>query len=176
MCPSIDDNPEMPSTMDQKDSNVRDEAQSKRGKLMDELDIIPELKVWLEGAGSCVYACKAQASARVDVPTAPEVVPRDLQQCARRERLEVRLSRKLSFQAATQGRGLSTSMPKPNRCCKKSSATFLNPCDVGLMNPFKVDAIVMMSNEPTDTLHRVCQSVPCMVSVCDLSEREDISC
>ena len=24
-----------------------------------------------EGAGSCVYACKAQASARVDVPTAP---------------------------------------------------------------------------------------------------------
>ena len=74
VCPSIDDNPEMPGTMDQKDSNVRDEAQSKRGKLMDELDIIPELRGWLEGAGSCVYACKAQASARVDVPTAPEVV------------------------------------------------------------------------------------------------------
>ena len=30
VCPSIDDNPEMPGTMDQKDSNVRDEAQSKR--------------------------------------------------------------------------------------------------------------------------------------------------
>ena len=30
VCPFIDDNPEMPGTMDQKDSNVRDEAQSKR--------------------------------------------------------------------------------------------------------------------------------------------------
>ena len=48
VCPSIDDNPEMPGTMDQKDS---DEG--------------------AEGAGSCAYACKAQASARVDVPTAP---------------------------------------------------------------------------------------------------------
>ena len=48
VCPSIDDNPEMPGTMDQKDS---DEA--------------------AEGAGSCACACKAQASARVDVPTAP---------------------------------------------------------------------------------------------------------
>ena len=60
--------------MDQKDSCVEDEAQSKRRKcsLMDELDIdIPESKAWFEGAGSCVYACKAQASARVDVPTAP---------------------------------------------------------------------------------------------------------
>ena len=47
VCPSIDDNPEMPGTMDQKDSNEGD-----------------------EGAGSCAYACKAQASARVDVPTA----------------------------------------------------------------------------------------------------------
>ena len=46
-----------------------------------------------EDAGSCEYACKAQASARVDVPTAPEVVPRDLRQCAHREGLEVRLSR-----------------------------------------------------------------------------------
>ena len=64
VCPSIDDNPEMPGTMDQKDNNGRDEAQSKRGKLI-------ELRKWLEGAGSCVYACKAQASARVDVPTAP---------------------------------------------------------------------------------------------------------
>ena len=72
VCPSIDDNPEMPGTMDQKDSIVRDEVLSKRQKLMDELDIdIPELRWWLEGAGSCVYACKAQASARVDVPTAP---------------------------------------------------------------------------------------------------------
>ena len=72
VCPSIDDNPEMPGTMDQKDSNVRDEVQSKRQKLMDELETdIPELRRWLEGAGSCVYACKAQASARVDVPTAP---------------------------------------------------------------------------------------------------------
>ena len=79
MCPSIDDNPEMPGTMDQKDSNVRDQVQSKRRKLMDELEIdIPELRRWLEGAGRCVYACKAQASARVDVPTAPEVVPGDL--------------------------------------------------------------------------------------------------
>ena len=41
-------NPEMPGTMDQKDSNEG-----------------------AEGAGSCAYACKAQASARVDVPTAP---------------------------------------------------------------------------------------------------------
>ena len=48
VCPSIDDNPEMPGTMDQKDSNEG-----------------------AEGAGSCAYACKAQASARVDVPTAP---------------------------------------------------------------------------------------------------------
>ena len=63
--PSIDDNPEMPGTMDQKDSNVRDEAQSKRRKSMDEFDIIPELREWLEGAGSCVYACKAQASIEV---------------------------------------------------------------------------------------------------------------
>ena len=94
ICSSIDDNPEMPGTMDQKDSNVRDEVQSKRQKLMDELGIdIPELREWSEGAGSCVYACKAQASARVDVPTAPEVVPGDLRQCARREGLEVRLSR-----------------------------------------------------------------------------------
>ena len=37
---------------------------------MDEFDIIPELREWLEGAGSYVYPCKAQASARVDVPTA----------------------------------------------------------------------------------------------------------
>ena len=32
--------------------------------------VIPELKEWSEGAWSCAYACKAQASARVDVPTA----------------------------------------------------------------------------------------------------------
>ena len=38
---------------------------------MDEFDIVPELREWLEGAGSCVCACEAQASARVDVPTAP---------------------------------------------------------------------------------------------------------
>ena len=56
---------------DQKDSYLGDEAQSKRRKLMDEFDIVPELREWLEGAGSCVYACKAQASERVDVPTAP---------------------------------------------------------------------------------------------------------
>ena len=48
VCPSIDDNPEMPGSMEQKDSNVHD-----------------------EGAGSCAYVCKAQASARGDVPTAP---------------------------------------------------------------------------------------------------------
>ena len=48
VCSSIDDNTEMLGTMDQKDSN--DGA---------------------EGDGSCAYACKAQASARVDVPTAP---------------------------------------------------------------------------------------------------------
>ena len=47
VCPSIDDNPEMPGTMDQKDSNEG-----------------------AEGAGSCAYACKAQASSW-DVPTAP---------------------------------------------------------------------------------------------------------
>ena len=40
------------------------------------------------------------------------------------------------------------------------TTSFLQPCDVGLMRPFKVDAIVMMSNEPTDTLHRIWQSVP----------------
>ena len=61
----------MPGTTGQKDSHVRDEAQSKRRKLKDEFDITPKLREWLEGAGSCVYACKAQASARVDVPTAP---------------------------------------------------------------------------------------------------------
>ena len=61
VCPSIDDNPDMPGAMDQKDSDVRDEVQSKRRKLMDELEIdIPELTEWLEGGGSCVYACKAQ--------------------------------------------------------------------------------------------------------------------
>ena len=111
------------------------------------IDDNPGIEGWLEGAGSCVYACKAQASARVDVPTAPEVVPGDLRQCARREGLEVRLSREwvraflvsidLSYKSAAQRRGLSTSVPKPNRCCKRSSATFLQPCDVGLMRPFK---------------------------------------
>ena len=74
----IDDNPEMPGTMDQKDSNVRDEAQSKRRRLMNEMEIgISELRKWLEGAegaGSCAYACEAQASARVDVPTAPKTL------------------------------------------------------------------------------------------------------
>ena len=78
VCPLIDDNPEMPGTMDQKDSNVRDEAQSKRRRLMNEMEIgISELRKWLEGAegaGSCAYACKAQASARVDVPTAPKTL------------------------------------------------------------------------------------------------------
>ena len=73
--PSIVGRPKMPGIMvgmDQKDSYVEDEAQTKRQKLMDELDIdIPELRGWFEGAGSCAYACKAQASARVDVPTAP---------------------------------------------------------------------------------------------------------
>ena len=75
VCPSIDDNPEMPGTMEQKDSNVRHQAQSKRRKLMDELEIdIPELREWSEGAevaGSFSYACKAQESARVAVPLAP---------------------------------------------------------------------------------------------------------
>ena len=89
MCPSIDDNPELPGTMDQKDSNGG-----------------------AERAGSCAHACKAQASARVDVPSAPEVVPGDLRQCARREGLEGRLSREwvraflvsidISFKAAAQ--------------------------------------------------------------------------
>ena len=45
VCPSIDDNHEMPGTMDQKDSNEG-----------------------AEGAGSCAYACKAQASAGVSTP------------------------------------------------------------------------------------------------------------
>ena len=48
VCPSIDDNPEMPGTMDQKDSNEG-----------------------AESAGSCGSPEKAQASARLDVPTAP---------------------------------------------------------------------------------------------------------
>ena len=42
-----DDNPEMPGAMDQEDSNEG-----------------------AEGAGCCARACEAQASARVDVPTA----------------------------------------------------------------------------------------------------------
>ena len=73
----------------------------------------------------------------------------------RREGLEVGLSREwvrsflvsidLSHKAAAQRRGPSTPVPRPNRCCKRSSATFLQPCDVGLMRPFKVDAMVMMS-------------------------------
>ena len=50
----------------------QNEMHSKRRKLMEEMEIdIPELKAWFEGAGSCAYACKAQTSARVDVPTAP---------------------------------------------------------------------------------------------------------
>ena len=100
-----------------------------------------------------VGLCQWQSRLRLALTTvtAPEVVPGDLRQCARREGLEVRLSREwvraflvsidLSFQAAAQRRGLSTSVPRPNRCCKRSSATFLQPCDVGLMCPFKVDAI-----------------------------------
>ena len=47
LCLPIDDNPEMSGTMDQEDSNNCDEAQSKRRKLMDELELdIPELKTW----------------------------------------------------------------------------------------------------------------------------------
>ena len=45
--------PEIPGNMDQKD-NVRDEAQSKRRKLMDEFDIISELREWLELWELCV--------------------------------------------------------------------------------------------------------------------------
>ena len=56
VCPSIDDNPEMPVTIDQKDS-----------------------KEGAEGAGSCAYACKAQAPARVDVPTAPMILKYTIQ-------------------------------------------------------------------------------------------------
>ena len=60
VCPSIDDNPEMPGTMDQEDSNVRDEAQSKRRKLMDEVELdIPELKAWFEHSGDGSGMCKA---------------------------------------------------------------------------------------------------------------------
>ena len=33
--------------------------------------VVPELKELSEGAGSCANACNAQASSRVDVPTAP---------------------------------------------------------------------------------------------------------
>ena len=36
--------------------------------------VLPELEEWPEGAGSCAYACKAQAPARVDAPTAPMLV------------------------------------------------------------------------------------------------------
>ena len=61
VCPSIDDNPEMPGTMYQKDSNVRDEAQSRRRKWMDELEIdIPKLKAWFEHSGDGSGMCKAE--------------------------------------------------------------------------------------------------------------------
>ena len=60
VCPSIDDNPEMPGTMDQEDSNARDEAQNKRRKLMDEVELnIPELKAWFEHSGDSSGMCKA---------------------------------------------------------------------------------------------------------------------
>ena len=60
VCPSIDDHPEMPGTMDQEDSNVRDEAQSKRRKLMDELELdVPNLKAWFEHSGDGSGMCKA---------------------------------------------------------------------------------------------------------------------
>ena len=50
----------MPGTMDQEDSNVRDEAQSKCRKLMDELELnIPELKAWCEHSGDGSGMCKA---------------------------------------------------------------------------------------------------------------------
>ena len=91
----------------------------------------------------------------------------------------------LSYKAAAQGRDLSTSVPRPNRCCKRSSTTFLQTYNVGLMRPFKVDVIVMMRNELTDTLHRIWQSFPrCLGATWGIqenwilmrrSEREDIS-
>ena len=131
----------LPGTMDQKDSNVRDEVQSKRQKLMD----------WTSPKA------RIHTTASRGGPELGNVTQGGL---------EVRLSREwvrdLSFQAAAQRRG-STSVPRPNRCCKRSSATFLQPCDVGLMRPFKVDAIVMMSNEPAPT------------SQFHLSEREELT-
>ena len=46
--------------MDQEDRNVRDEAQSKRRKLMDELELdIPEWKAWFEHSGDGSGMCKA---------------------------------------------------------------------------------------------------------------------
>ena len=60
VCPSIDDNPEMPGTMDQEDSDVREEAQSKQRKLMDELELdLLELKAWFEHSGDGSGMCKA---------------------------------------------------------------------------------------------------------------------
>ena len=56
----LTDHPEMPGTMDQEDSNVRDEAQSKRRKLMDELELdVPNLKAWFEHSGDGSGMCKA---------------------------------------------------------------------------------------------------------------------
>ena len=98
VCPSIDDNPEMPGTMDQTDSNEG-----------------------AEDAGSCAYACKAQASARVDVPTAPEVVPGDLRQCARRVGLEVRLSREW-VRAFLVSIDLSSQAADPRQCRDQTDA------------------------------------------------------
>ena len=182
VCPSIDDNPEMPGTMDQKDSDVRDEVQSKRQKLMDELDIdIPELRKGLEGAegaGSCAYACKAQASARVDVPTAPEVVPRNLRQCARREGLEVRLSREwvrdLSFSGcSTTTRPIHISA-ETKQMLQEEFGHILTALRCGVDAP--IQGGCHCDDEQRTYRHAPsCLAVSSMVSVCDLSEREDIS-
>ena len=73
-----DDNPEMPGTMDQEDSN---EA--------------------AEGAGCCARACEAQASARVDVPTA-------------------RMTLKYTIEHADDGSGMCKAVFAKRRC---------SPCD-----------------------------------------------
>ena len=89
--------------------------------------------------------------------------PGDLRQCARREGLEVRLSREwvraflvsidLSYKSAAQRRGLSTSVPRPNRCCKRSFGRILTALRCGVDAPIQ-------GNELTDTLHRIWQSFP----------------
>ena len=151
VCPSIDDNPEMPGTMDQKDSNEG-----------------------AEGAGSCVYACKAQASARVDVPTAPTTLKYTIEDAddgsgmckagfASDDAPHVRL---------TTSRGMQPRMivfSVPGICSQMFFIIFGSRGSSGSHGSSSsvlesllelTDATVMMNNDLTDTLHRIWQSFP----------------